>query len=98
VVIPLSVCDNEINIYEHYNGSLLLLIQSISLYDQIIGVCSALGVPGGSTDEYGDWPMYACVTTEFFGSPWYSSVTLDFYYTAKTVLRSTEMDLLLRET
>jgi hypothetical protein len=59
---------SEIIVYKPYKSWLLLLIQLLLLYDQIIGVCSALGVVGGPTEEYGDWLMYAHATTEFSGS------------------------------
>jgi hypothetical protein len=44
---------------------------------QVLGVCSTLGILGGPTDEYGDWPMYGHATPDFFGSLWYSSVSLN---------------------
>lgn len=44
---------------------------------QVMGVCTAIAIPGGPSDEHGEWPMYARATHKFFDSPWYSSVELD---------------------
>jgi hypothetical protein len=67
MMIHLSSCDREIIIFKASKAWPLSLIQSLLMHHQIIGLCHAMYILSGLMNEYGDWPMYACATSELLG-------------------------------